>query len=81
MSTARGHDAHDGKQGDELPDVGALVDDDVHAEDRRQGRHRQSDRGDHGEPFRRDRHLGVRAGLVELDHALQVLPLPLGHGA
>src|SRR6476660_6590414 len=42
----QGHDAHDREQGHELPDVRALVDDDVHAEDRREGGHRQRDRGD-----------------------------------
>ena len=42
-------------------------------------RHGQGDRRDDREPLGRDGHLRVRARLVELDHALQVLPLTVGH--
>ena len=58
-----------------------LVDDDVHAEDRRQRRDGQRDRGDHRQPLRGDGHLGVRPRLVELDRALQVVLLAVGHRA
>ena len=61
--------------------VGGVVDDDVHAVDRRQCRDRQGDHRDHREPFRRDGHLGLGPGAVELDHALQVLLLAVGQAA
>ena len=56
-----------------------VVDDDVHAQDRRQRRDRQGDRGDDRQPLGGDGHLGVGPGLVELDDALQVVLLAVRH--
>ncbi len=60
--------------------LGGVVDDDVHAQHRGDRADRQGHRGDHREAFRGDGHLGVGAGLVELDGALQIVLLPVGHG-
>ncbi|MFL6192426.1 MAG: hypothetical protein ACJ75E_21760, partial [Actinomycetes bacterium] len=62
-----------------MGEVGAVVDDDVHPIHRRQRGDRQGEDGDQGEAFGGDRHLGVGAGLVELDHAFQVADLAVGH--
>ena len=56
-----------------------LVDDQVHAEHRRQCRDRQRDRRDHRQPLGRDGHLRVRPGLVELDRSLQIGLLAVRH--
>ena len=59
--------------------MGVVVDDQVHAQHRGQGRDRKRDGGDDGEAFRGYGHLRVGAGLVELDRALQVGLLGVRH--
>jgi hypothetical protein len=60
---------------DQLGVVRGLVDDHVHAVDGRDRGDRQRDRRDHGEPLHGQGHLGVDAGLVQLDHGEHEVPL------
>jgi len=75
----RHHHEHDHQEYGQRQPVCRGADDDVHAGHRGQGGDRQGD-GDHGQPFGGDGHLGAGTGPVELDHALQVVLLPVGYG-